>query len=396
MSEIFSEGKIGDIILKNKIIRSATHEAMGDEKGNPSELLFKKYSALAKGDVGMIITGYAGVSQEGKTNFKDMLMIDIDDVIESFKKLTDEIHSLNTKIVMQIAHCGAQTSSKITKHKTVAPSEINSFLYSEKPKELTEDEIENIINDFVNAIRRVKQAGFDGVQLHIAHGYLLSAFVSPFLNQRNDKWGGNEENRFRIIKEILVKAKKENKDFPILAKINCFEKNKKGIKLNNAIKVAQMLEENGCDGIEVSCGTILDGFSSTRGGIPIDGILKYLSPVKDYPKIIKKIMKPFMKIFMKSETPVFLYNVDSAAEIKKNVNIPVIVVGGIRKLSEIEDIITNKKADFVSMSRPFIIEPNIIKKFKENIQTESKCLNCNFCICGIESETLKCFYGKLK
>jgi 2,4-dienoyl-CoA reductase-like NADH-dependent reductase (Old Yellow Enzyme family) len=223
---------------------------------------------------------------------------------------------------------------------TVAPSSIRDKLYNvDIPHELTDKEICDIIEHFVQAAERAKKAGFDGVQLHLAHGFLLSSFLSPHMNKRKDQWGGSIENRFRIIHEILVRTRKSVGDYPILAKINGYEISRDGLKITEAVTIAKYLEETGCDAIEVSCGIAEEGFVFARGEFPFDVLLKYNDKMKNIPKAIFPIVKPVLKRVFSSPQPRSLYNVDSAAEIKKNVKIPVIVVGGIRKVEEIDSII---------------------------------------------------------
>lgn len=396
MNTVFEEVKIGNIIFKNRIIRAATHEAISTLDGAPIDALTKKYEQLATGGVGCIITGFTGVMPNGKGPFDYMTMIDTSNHLKEFKKLTDKIHSLETPIIMQLAHCGRQTRSKITGFPTIAPSSIKDKIYTEDiPHELTEAEIYNVIENFVSAIERAKEAGFDGVELHAAHGYLLSSFLSPHMNKRTDKWGGSVENRFRIIKEILIKARQRVGDYTIIAKINAFEKSKDGMNISDAIQISKYLEKYKCDAIDVSSGIMEDGFWTLRGDVPFDFMAQTNFKIKKIPKIFRKLAKSFVNKQFKSPKPYELYNVESSQKIKKEVNIPVIVVGGIKNLNDIQNIIENNKSDVVAMSRPFIIEPNIVNKFKEGTQTKSKCINCNYCIIGIEDRPLKCYYGKL-
>ena len=396
MSNVFEEAKIGEITLRNRMIRSATHEGMSDESGKPTEELIKKYEQLAKGGVGAIITGYAGIMQSGKSPLEHMLMIDCDDNIDSFKEMVDRVHAYGTPIIIQIAHCGRQTRSRVTGYPTVAPSPIRDKLYNEdKAHELTENEIFEIINNFVLSIERAKKSGFDGVQLHIAHGYLLSSFLSPHMNKRKDKWGGNTENRFRIVKEILIKAKETVGNYPILAKINAYEKSYDGMTIEEAVKISKYLEAFGCHAIEVSCGIAEDGFWGIRGDFPFEIMAVDHYRMRSIPNIIKPFIKPILKKQFGSPKPYELYNLASAEKIKKQVDIPVIVVGGIRKIEDIQKIIEEGLCDFVSMSRPFIIEADIVNKFKEGKQTQSKCIHCNYCLIGGEERPLKCYYGKL-
>ncbi|RPJ73002.1 MAG: NADH:flavin oxidoreductase [Alphaproteobacteria bacterium] len=396
MKSVFSDAEIAGVKLKNRIIRSATHEGMADKNGSPTEMLMKKYELLARGEVGAIITGYAGVQQDGKCSFHNSLMIDNDSHIKSFQEMTRRVHEHHTAIFLQVAHCGRQTRSKKTGFPTVAPSPIRDNMYSEEiPHALSEAEINEIIENFVLAIERTKTAGFDGVQLHAAHGYLLSSFLSPHMNKRNDKWGANTENRFRIVGEILRQARARVGEFPILAKINAYEKSKDGIKIDEAVKISRYLEQAGCDGIEVSCGIAEEGFVTTRGNFPFEMIATNNFKMEKIPRLLYPLVGLVIKRTMASPEPHFLYNLDHAEEIKKNVNIPVIVVGGIRKLEDIKNIIENERCDFVSMSRPFIIEPNLVKKFKEARQSESKCINCNYCSVGSEKHPLKCYCGTI-
>ncbi|MFH1384268.1 MAG: NADH:flavin oxidoreductase [Candidatus Omnitrophota bacterium] len=396
--KVFEPTVLGSINLKNRIIRSATHEGMADEAGYPTEMLKNTYIQLAKGTVGAIITGYAGIQQNGRSPLYRMNMISDDSYIDHYKDLVDTIHEYDTPIIMQIVHCGRQTRSIITGERPVAPSAIRDKCYNEEiPKELTELEIEEIINNFVNAIERAKKAGFDGVQLHAAHGYLLSSFLSPYMNHRKDRWGGTTENRFRIIDEIYKDARKRVGNYPILVKMNAYDGRKNGMRIKEAIKIAKLLEKSGCSAIEVSCGIWEDGFYSVRvKTVPIDLIMKYSFNYKKFatlPFFLKSIIKLKLKMHITKHKPLHNYNVEAAAVIKREVSIPVIVVGGIRAIGDISNIIENGKADFVSMCRPFISEPDIVKKFEDDRQKVSKCISCCNCAILLEENPIRCCYS---
>jgi 2,4-dienoyl-CoA reductase-like NADH-dependent reductase (Old Yellow Enzyme family) len=394
---VFKHTSFAGIKLKNRIIRSATHEGMADEKGFPTERLKKLYIRLAKGDAGAIITGYAAVQADGKSSLFAMTMIDNDDSIPAYREITKAVHEYGTPIIMQIAHCGRQTRSKSTGLPTVAPSALRDVFYGEDmPKELSEDDIDKIIDNFVSAIIRTKQAGFDGAQLHLAHGYLLSEFLSTYSNRRKDRWGGSTENRYRIIGDIFKRAKEQVGAYPILAKLNAYDGRKNGMRIAEAVRIARMLEKSGCAAIEVSCGVVEDGLFTMRGEkMPADAIMEYTFKYKKLPGLVKALAKPILKTFMKQPKPLLKFNLDAAIQIKKAVNIPVIVVGGIHNMDDINYIIQNSTIDFVSMCRPFIIEPDIVSKFKKGTQTKSKCILCNYCAIISEARPLKCHYGKL-
>jgi len=367
MKKVFEKSAIGTIELKNRILRSATHEGMGDKYGKPLKELYDVYEKLAKGGVGAIITGYVGIKQNGKA-VSNMCMFDQDEYVDIYKQLNLKLKNYHTPVILQLAHGGSQTSSEITGEIPLSVSPRRNYL-GERCKGVTEDEIEDIINSFVKSIERAKKAEFNGVQLHAAHGYLLSEFLSPFLNKREDKWSGNVENRFRILREILERAREKVGDFPIWVKVSAFNENRSRKELEEIVRGCQMLQENGCDAIEVSCGYRIRDLDTMRvPSIPVEAMLALFSDFKNYSPFKKGLYKIMLPLVIKKYKPIHNYNVGSAALIKKNVDIPVIVVGGIRRLSDIENIIENKNIDYVSMCRPFIIEPNIVINFRNTRQ----------------------------
>ncbi|MCO1604282.1 NADH:flavin oxidoreductase [Desulfosporosinus nitroreducens] len=389
-NKVFEPFELAGITFPNRIIRSATYEGMGDENGKPTDQLLKKYEALAKGGVGGIITGFIGVSQQGRSSGFHMSMLDKAENVEAYKKLTKRMHEMGTPIIAQLNHCGGQTKEESTHMPVVAPSKISDY----KAKEITKAEILEVIEAFVQGIKNAKEAGFDGVQIHVAHGYLLSEFVSPRMNRRKDEWGGSTENRFRIVKLIFEKARKEVGDYPILVKLNGYETLKNGMTIEESIKIAKLLEQVGCDGIEVSNGTEKAGLATIRGQVPWKILIAQNKKLNKMPEFMKNFVGIVVKKTLPQPQPKNLFNLEAAMSIKKAVNIPVILVGGITKLEEIEDVIKDK-IDAVSMCRPFIIESDLVNKFKTGKQTQSKCIQCNFCIIGTLRGPFRCYYGKL-
>ena len=395
---LFNETKISGIPVKNRIIRSATHDGLADENGAPSEKLIAKYEHLAKNEVGCIITGYAAVSRNGVSPYPRMLKIFEDSVIEKYKELTDAVHRHGAPVVLQIAHCGRQTSSKAIGVQKVAPSNVLHAFYPDKAKELTESEILGIIEDFVSAAVRAEKAGFDAVQLHGGHGYLLHDFLSPYGNRRNDRWGGSLENRCRAV-EMIIRGIKEKTKLPVWIKLSAEDNRKGGMNIDSSVEICKRLEKAGCDAIEVSCGTVQDGMNTMRSKLmPMDAVFKYREPCASFPKILRQIALPAANLvnpLIKQPQPLENFNVENASVIKKSVSIPIIAVGGICNVSDMEKFISEGKADFVSMCRPFICEPDLAKKLA-NGQTRAKCIMCNCCGLVIEKEPTKCIYGKVK
>ncbi|HNY63985.1 MAG TPA: NADH:flavin oxidoreductase [Deltaproteobacteria bacterium] len=397
-SRAFEPATLAGFSVKNRIIRSATHEGLANGLGLPTEGLEKLYLRLARGGAGAIVTGYAAVQPDGRCPLVNMLMADHDRCVDAWRPIVDAVHAEGTAIMLQVAHCGRQTRSKVTGLPTVAPSAIRDrYYFEDRPRELSEDGIEEVIDNFVSAIRRGRDAGFDAVQLHGAHGYLLSQFLSPASNRRRDRWGGPLENRYRIVGETLSRARREVGNYPVLIKLNGYDGRRNGMRTGEAVRIAGMLEGDGCAGIEVSCGTAEDGLFMTRGEhAPIDAVFAYHSLLKRLPKPVKSLLRPFGDILSPPVKPTATYNLEAAQMIKKGVSIPVIVVGGIRTLAHIRDIIENGKADFVSMCRPFIIEPGIVNKLKEGRQDASRCIACNYCLIAAEARPLQCYYGQVR
>lgn len=395
MSILFTPGRIGTMEVPNRMIRTASHEGLADKRGRPTDAQFLFYKGFIDGGIGLVITGYAGVMQAGKSALLNMTMIDADDLIPAHTKMVDRIHGIGGKIVLQIAHCGRQTWSSETGHPLVAPSAIPCGFYREMPQAMTEDDIFNVIEGFADAARRAKESGYDGVEIHAAHGYLLSTFLSRHSNKREDRWGGALENRFRIVSEILIAVRgRVGKDFPVLIKLNTYENKPQGMNPEECTLIAKLVEETGCcDGIELSCGTNEGGFIMTRGIFPAGAIFKYLRPYCMYHLAIKIILKTFVVPFMRLNQPPFTegYNLDTAAMIKKRVALPVITVGGMRTKSFMENAIKSGKTDFVSMARPLICEPDLPNKFKSGVSQSALCDNCNQCVVASDTQPIRCY-----
>ncbi len=399
--KVFSPSKMGNIQMENRIIRSATTLGMADQDGRPTAKLVEAYTEMAKGGVGLIITGQSAVQPNGRFPSKISLVLDRDEYIPDYKMLVAATHSHNVPIVLQVNHQGRLTRRAITGHQPVAPSPIASkFFNEEDPRELTEQEIQEIIQNFIKTTERAKKAGFDGVQYAGAHGSLLTQFLSRNSNHREDRWGGSLENRFRILREIFTGARKRVGNFPLFIKLSAYDFQSDGLRMEETMKIVVMLEEIGCDGIEVSCGVFDDGFSFVRvPEIPTEALLRFNYRLKDKPGIVKAFVPIFAPLVAPLVSvrpePLYNYNVSIAREIKEAVNIPIIVVGGIRNLPDIEKIIGGNMADYVAMSRPFITEPDIVHKFKARKQEESECINCGYCVFAQEEIPVKCFQGEI-
>jgi len=304
----------------------------------------------------------------------------------------DTVHKRNAKVVFQIAHSGSQTSRENAGGTPVAPSSgRRDPVFLAKPREMTDGDILETIEAFVNASGRAARAGADGVQLHAAHGVLLNQFLSPFYNRRNDRWGGSEGNRFRFIDEVVLGIKRAvSPDFPILVKLNSNDYiPRDGITPQLAKRYAGRLVDTGIDAVEVSCGTgSYSNMNIWRGDVPVDEL------VGGMPYWKKPIGWAVLKIMSGKFELEEGYNLQAARIIKPAMGgAPLILVGGLRGLSRMEEILEKGQADFVSMSRPFIREPNLVRKLKEGKSDEATCVSCNRCLAAsVNGMEVRCYY----
>ena len=371
----------------SKIIRSATLENMADEDGivNPEKLgvLYNNISSNT------IITGFVYVSENGRAMQKHQAGLTNIKQQDAFKKLVKIVkdNNPNKKLIIQLAHAGRQT----TRENAVSPGNKKCSYFKNNVHALNEGEIKKIIDDFSKSAKMAKDAGFDGVQIHAGHGYLIHEFLSKDTNQRNDKY--NDGIIFLI--EIINKIKDEcGSNFPIWIKLSYADDKK--LTLLDTIETLKRIETL-VDNIEISYGTMEYPLNIIRGDFPIDLVLKINPLFNKYNKFLKFIFKKFLctkylrifKPFTKN------YNLKAVLEIKKYIKTPLTVVGGIRELDDIVNII-DSGIDFVSLCRPFICEPNLVNKIKEGNWAKSACINCNFCTIYCDSENSVRCYKNLK
>jgi len=358
-SILFSPIKISKLSIPNRFVRSATHAYMADKDGFVTDRQIRLLEELAVGETGLIMTGHTYVNPTGIAGIFQT-GIHSDKYIEGLSRLAEAVHRYPSRIFLQLSHAGRQTKERYCGCIPLAPSAVYEPVFKVMPREMTENEIEGVIDDFIQGARRAKEACMDGVQLHIAHGYLLSSFISPYTNRRNDEWGGTAEKRARIVLRILEGIKELlGTDYPVIVKLNSTDLLPKGLTIEESIEIAVLLEKNGIDGIEVSGGMNEAGKASVWEG-------------------------PFTE---EEEG----YFVDNAALIKAAVRVPVFGLGGLRTFALMEKAVEEGRADLISMSRPFIREPYLVKKFRLGEIKKSKCISCNKCfnLRGIRCAVLK-------
>ena len=352
MSILFQPAKIKNLQLKNRFVRSATYDGSAKLSGHVSERQIGLISALAEGGVSLIIHAITYVHPSGQIS-PYMNSLANDEFISGMQKLTKTAHKHGAKIAIQLFHGGREARYVKTKNQLpIAPSVIaDDPYYKGNYREITQTEIGEVINAFGEGARRARQAGFDAVQLHGAHGYLPSEFLSPYTNRRQDEWGGSLENRLRLHREIY-KAMRRNvgNDYPIFIKLGVEDGFAEGLELREGIQAAKMLADIGYDALEISSGVRGEKYSGTEYKTKINKLSK------------EAYFRPWSR------------------EIKAQVDIPIIAVGGFRTLGIMEEIIRDKEADFVALCRPLISEPALICQWGKTPDKKPRCISCNKCL----------------
>jgi 2,4-dienoyl-CoA reductase-like NADH-dependent reductase (Old Yellow Enzyme family) len=349
MAELFESTVINGMTLANRFVRSATWEGLATPEGYATEALTQLLIDLAQGKVGLIITSHARVTQEGIAA-PGQLGIYTNDHVPHLKKMVDQIHAAGGKVALQVSH-GGRYALKLKDVVRIGPSIIESK-GEVQCREMTESEIHSVVAHFAHAARRAKQAGCDAIQIHSAHGYLVSQFLSPYSNKRTDSYGGPVRNRARFLLDVVRAMRNEVGDkFPLLVKLNSQEFLEGGYTVEDMLVVASLLEEAGIDAIEMS------------GGNHVEGVFGAYFPARQ--------AKPNME-----ERPYYL---DEARRYKERIRVPLMLVGGIRSLEWARRIVSEGYADYVSLCRPLIREPGLIERWQSGDTVRATCISDNGC-----------------
>ncbi len=354
MSIMFEKTTINSMHLANRFVRSATWEGLATPEGAPVPRLTAMYKVLTKGEVGLIVTGVTFVSPEGR--LKDIqLGLHDDSLVEPMAAMVDEVHAAGGVICAQLGHAGSHMCP-MDGLEALAPT---SAVFKGAPHQhrrpthqgraMTADDIKRVVDDHAAAARRAKAAGFDAVQMHAAHGFLVSQFLSPHYNNREDDWGGSTENRARLVRDIFLAARAEvGADYPLLVKINTFDYLKDGFGPDDLGPTLEILDAAGCDAFELSGGTPDSGkYKASRMGI-----LR-----RAYEGYYRKAC-PF---------------------VRKHTAKPIILTGGLRTFEEIEDHAKDGLFDYAGMSRPLIREPGLVRRWHQGDDEPAACKSENLC-----------------
>ncbi|MDR3326795.1 MAG: NADH:flavin oxidoreductase [Prevotellaceae bacterium] len=386
---LFTPKKLGAIELKNRSIRSAAFENMG-KNYSPTEELVNYHKSVAKGGVAMTTVAYASVNRSG-ISFDGQLWIR-QEIMPELRRLADEVHSCGAKVSIQLGHCGNMTHWHTAGQMPVGASTRFNLYSPTFARKLKEKEILQIVKDFGNAVKLVKEAGFDAVEIHAGHGYLISQFLSPYTNRRRDKFGGSLNNRMRfmqmVIEEVLNVA---NREIAVVVKTNMYDGFRSGLQIDDCITVAKELERLGVDALVLSAGFVSKApMTVMHGAMPVKTLAHYMDMKKYW--WLKAMIRLFGRFMMKSLPYSEGFFLEDAKRFRKELKLPLIYVGGLIAGEKIEEVL-NSGFDFVQMARVLINDPEFINHLKEGgITYRSNCGHSNYCIGRMYSKPFCCHH----
>jgi 2,4-dienoyl-CoA reductase-like NADH-dependent reductase (Old Yellow Enzyme family) len=349
MSTVFEQSVINGMVLKNRFVHSAVYNGMAEKDGSVSQKVIDLVAKPARGGVGLIVTGASYVRNDGHA-YVGQGGIHDDALLPGLRGMTQAVHDAGSKVIAQLYHGGLLCDPKFAGPELLGPSMMNTD-QGPQGKEMTIEQIREMVVAFSAAAVRAKQAGFDGVEIHAAHGFLLSQYLSPFFNHRTDSYGGSIENRARLLIE-MVQAIKEavGAAYPLLVKINADDYLPGGFSTAEMVQVAKLLEKAGVDAIELSGGTVLGLLTGT--------------PDTSFARTERK----------------GLYYEEAAKRYQESVSVPLILDGGIRSLQESSRLVEQGITEYVGMGRPLVREPDMIQRWQSGDTEESGCLSDNDCL----------------
>ena len=362
MTTVFEAGAINGMILKNRFVCGSMYTGLAEKDGSCSDEMIEFVARPAKGNVGLVISGAVWVRLDGHA-YAGMAGIDSDTLLPGLTAMTQAVHEAGGRIVAQLYHAGLFANPQFTGQDPWGPSVLKTD-NGTQGKAMTLEQIRSVVTSFGEAAARTKKAGFDGIQIAGAHGFLVSQFLSPFFNHRMDAYGGSLENRARLLLEVVQKVREAVGDgYPLLVKINADDFLPGGFNTDEMLQVAEWLEAASVDAIEISGGTILSLLTG--------------KPDASFSRVERK--GPYYEA--------------AAKRYRERIKVPLILDGGLRTFQESQRLVEQGITDYVAMVRPFIRESDLIRRWESGDTTESGCLSDNDCLFeGLKGNGVHCMH----
>jgi 2,4-dienoyl-CoA reductase-like NADH-dependent reductase (Old Yellow Enzyme family) len=378
----FAGAKLGKLELRNRFIKAGAYEGMCPG-GMPSEALQKHHLDIAAGGVGMTTVAYCAVSADGRTFEQQMYMRE--EVIAPLRRLTDAVHGVGAKASLQLGHCGYFSRNKQVRGGRPFGPQLKWNMYGTLvgmpfARAMNEEDIARVIDEFGDAAARALEAGFDAVELHLGHGYLLSQFISPARNRRSDRWGGSLQNRMRLPVEVVRRVRSRvGPDVPILCKTNLRDGFRGGLELEESVEVAKILEAEGVDALVLSGGfTSRNPFYLFRGGIPLKEMVEVEHTALQ--KVALRLFGPFIMYRYPFEE---LYFLEDARRVRAAVKMPLAYIGGVVSLEGVGRVM-DAGFDFLVLGRALVADPDLVNRMQRGELQRTRCDACNKCVAEMD------------
>lgn len=382
-SKLFTPFAIGPLTVRNRFIRSAAFEGMCPGN-NPSQMLTDYHRSVAAGGIGMTTVAYAAVSKSG-LSFQHQLWLR-KEVVPDLRKLTDAIHREGAAVSIQLGHCGNMSKKSVAGCLPLSPSGGFNIYSPTWTKRMTKDDIQLVVQSFADAVGIARESGFDAVEVHAGHGYLISQFLSPYTNRRKDEFGGSFENRVRFMQMVMdAVMKAARNDMAVIVKTNMRDGFKGGMEIDECLQVARILEQEGAHALVLSGGFVSKApMYVMRGKMPIKTLTHYMKniPLKMGVRLAGKWLIPSVPF----EEAYFLKD---ALLFRETIKIPLIYVGGMISGTKINGVL-DSGFEFVAMARALINEPDFVNRLKRESEARNQCDNSNYCIARMYSEEMAC------
>ena len=383
---LFTPFRLGPLTLKNRSIRAAAFEGMCSGHLASDDLL-NYHRSVAEGGIGMTTVAYAAVSQSG-LSFNHQLWLR-KEALAGLKSLTDAVHKAGAAAAIQIGHCGQMAKTAVS-GECFSPSGRFNLYGPTWPRTMRKNDIRKVVIDFGRAVKLAREGGFDAVEVHAGHGYLISQFLSPYTNRRRDEYGGIFANRCRFMKEVISEVMSAaGSDIAVLVKMNLRDGFEGGMELDETIEVSKILEQAGVHALVLSGGFVSNApMYVMRGRMPVRVMAHYMH---------EQWMKPFVRWFgnllIKPEPYSEAYFIENARQIRKSVILPLVYVGGLVSKAAIE-MVLGEGFEFVQIARALIHDPAFINKIKTGELTVSGCNHANYCIAVMYSGKMACYQNE--
>jgi len=383
LKKVFEQGRIGPLSLKNRVIRTAAFEGMYPG-GRPSARLVEHHRQLAAGGIAMTTVSYCAVSPMGKTFGDQMVMSQ--DLVSDLRLVTDAVHNEGAVCSIQLGHAGYFADKHAIGATPMGASRLFNIYGMALSRPMTELDINAVVSDFGLAAELAAEAGFDAVEIHLGHGYLLSQFLSPYTNRRRDQWGGSLENRLRLPLAVVDEVRKRvGGRLAVIPKINMTDGFSGGLELDEALLVASILEEHEVDALVLSGGFVSKTpFYMLRGKLPVK---EMVATQKGW--LRKTGLTLFGRILVHEYEYRDLFFLDMARRVRRAVDLPLVYVGGVTSLSAMEQVM-DEGFEFVALGRALIMEPDLVNKMERGELESVDCDHCNRCVAEMENNGIRC------